>query len=58
MTLYIYSSETGNLMARIHGDTNAACEGKADELYGSNDYEWAYSQKPARCDETFQDYYV
>lgn len=47
MTLYVYDNETGSLMGRIHGDTNAACEAKADEIYGSNDVEWTYSQKDA-----------
>jgi len=45
MTLYVYDSETGGLIGRIHGDRNAACEAKADEVYGSNDVEWSYGQK-------------
>lgn len=45
MTLYVYDNDTGNLMARIHGDKNDACEAKANDLYGTNEVEWRYSQK-------------
>lgn len=38
-TLYVYSLETNQLVARINGDSQAACEAKADEMYGaSNDH--------------------
>jgi hypothetical protein len=45
MTLYVYDSETGTLIGRIHGETNSACEAKANEVFGSNDVEWSYAQK-------------
>jgi hypothetical protein len=58
-TLYVYDSETGNLVGRIHGDTNDACEAKADEMYGSNDVEWCYTQKSElEFDGDAEDHYV
>lgn len=45
MILYIYDTDTDNLMDRIHGDSNTAVEAKANELYGSNDVAWSYTQK-------------
>lgn len=45
MTLYVYDNETGNLMGRVYGNSNDACEAKANEVYGSNDVEWTYSPK-------------
>ena len=44
MKLYIYSNETNEHVATITGATNTACEEKAEETYGSNDYSWTYSQ--------------
>jgi hypothetical protein len=44
MTLYVYDSETGDLLGRITGGTNEQCEAKANEAFGSNDVEWTYSQ--------------
>jgi len=43
MKLYIYSNETNEHIATITGDTNEACEAKAEELYSSNDYSNTYS---------------
>jgi hypothetical protein len=43
MKLYIYSNETNEHVATITGATNTACEKKAEETYGSNDYSWTYS---------------
>lgn len=41
--LYIYSSETNKLVARIEGADNAACEAVASELYGDTDrFGWTY----------------
>lgn len=44
-TLYIYSTETNTVVARIHGETNAACEAKAGELnyMGSDGFGATYS---------------
>lgn len=44
-TLYIYSTETNTVVARIHGESNEACEAKADELnyMGSDDFGATYS---------------
>ena len=41
--LYVYSLEDNSHVATITGDDNAACETKANEVYGSNDYGWTYS---------------
>lgn len=43
MKLYIYSNETDEHEATITGETNEACEAKAEEVYGSNDYYWTYT---------------
>lgn len=43
LTLYVISNETGRCVAQITGETNAACEAKADAEYGSNDYAWTYT---------------
>lgn len=43
MKLYVYSLEDNSHVATIAGADNAACEAKADEVYGSNDYGWTYS---------------
>ena len=43
LTYYIYRLTDKTVMARIDGDSNAACETKADELYDSNDYGGTYS---------------
>lgn len=43
MKLYIYSNETNEHVATITGESNAACEAKAEDTYGSNDYSWTYS---------------
>ena len=42
-TIYVYSLEDNSHVATITGADNAACEAKADEIYGSNDYGWTYS---------------
>lgn len=44
-TLYIYSTETNTVVARIHGESNEACEAKAEELgfMGSDDFGGTYS---------------
>lgn len=44
-TLYIYSTETNTVVARIHGESNEACESKADELnyMGKDDFGSTYS---------------
>lgn len=44
-TLYIYSAETNEVVARIHGESNAACEAKMAELNydGSDDFGATYS---------------
>lgn len=43
MKLYVYSLEDNTHVATITGADSAACEAKANELYGSNDYGWTYS---------------
>ena len=43
MKLYIYSLENNVHLATVNGDSNAACERKAEEAYGSNDHGWTYS---------------
>ena len=44
ITLYIYSTETNKLVARIEGVDNAACETVASEQYGDTDsFGWTYS---------------
>ena len=45
MKLYVYSSETNALMGVITGETNAECEAKAEDVYGSNETEWSYRPK-------------
>jgi hypothetical protein len=50
MTLYIYSNETNQHVATITGSTNAACEAKAEETFGSNDYAWTYSPAVGTAD--------
>lgn len=43
-TLYIYSTETNKLIARIEGADNAVCEAVASEQYGDTDsFGWTYS---------------
>ena len=43
-TLYIYTAEDNTLVARITGDSNAACETVAADAYGDTDmYGWTYS---------------
>lgn len=43
MQLYIYSLEDNQHVATISGIDNAACEAKANDAYGINDYGWTYS---------------
>ena len=43
MKLYIYSLENNIHCATVNGESNDACERKAEETYGSNDYGWTYS---------------
>ena len=43
MKLYIYSLEDNSHIATINGDSNEACEAKAKETYGYNEYGWTYS---------------
>ena len=43
MKLYIYSNETNEHVATITGNTNEACEAKAQELYSTNDYSNTYT---------------
>jgi hypothetical protein len=43
MKLYIYSLENNLHVATVSGESNAACEAKAEAAYGSNDYGWTYS---------------
>lgn len=43
MKLYIYSLENNQHVATVTGDSNEACERKAQETYGSNDFAWTYS---------------
>ncbi len=44
LTLYVYSTETNKLVARIEGDSNGACEAVAAQEYGDTDvFGWTYS---------------
>lgn len=42
LTLTVYSTETGKVVDRIDGETNADCELVADEKWGSDDFAWTY----------------
>jgi hypothetical protein len=42
-TLYVYSLEDNSHVATITGDDNKACEAKANDVYGSNDFGWTYT---------------
>ena len=42
LTYYVYSLETGRVVAVITGRSNAACE-RAAEAWSSNDYAGTYS---------------
>jgi len=56
MTLYIHHDEHGELIGRVTGDTNEACEAKANDVFGSNDVSWSYSQEdPLEFDGNCQD---
>jgi hypothetical protein len=44
MTLYIYNTETNEVVAKIHGGDNPALEAMAAAGYGDTDrYGWTYS---------------
>ena len=44
LTLYVYSTETNKLVARIKGASNQACEAVATQEYGDTDvFGWTYS---------------
>lgn len=42
-TIYIYSNETGEQVAKYVGKDNADCESWAERTWGSNDYHWSYT---------------
>lgn len=44
MILYVYDGETNKLLGRIKGESNDACEAKANAVFGSNDVTWTYAQ--------------
>lgn len=46
-TLYIYSTETNTVVARIHGDTNGAIEAKLAELGYANNDDFGATYTPA-----------
>lgn len=44
MTLYIYTTEDNNLVARINGNDNGVCEAVATDRFGDTDtFGWTYS---------------
>ena len=44
MTMYVYDTETMEIVAEITGEDNAECERKAANYYGDSDrFGWAYS---------------
>lgn len=43
MKLYVYYLDDNSHAATITGNSNAACEAKANEVYGSNDFGWTYT---------------
>lgn len=57
-TLYIYSTETNTVVARIHGESNEACEAKADELnyMGNDDFGAAYNANGLIDNDVVADY--
>ena len=42
MKLYIYDTESNKHLATVTGESNEACEQKAEATYGSNDCGWTY----------------
>ena len=47
MTLYIYRVDNMELIAMIHGETNKACEDKAEALGLMNRDDWGDTYSPA-----------
>jgi hypothetical protein len=43
MTIYIYSNETGKIVATHEGEENVDCEKWADENWGYNDFHYGYT---------------
>ena len=44
MRLYVYDDDSREIVAEIHGDTNAKCEAKAEKLnYDQDQTSWTYS---------------
>uniref|UniRef100_A0A6H1ZE84 Uncharacterized protein n=1 Tax=viral metagenome TaxID=1070528 RepID=A0A6H1ZE84_9ZZZZ len=43
MELYIYNTETSEVMAVVTGKDNTACEDKADDLYNDDNIGWSYT---------------
>jgi hypothetical protein len=43
MKLYVYSLEDNRHIATITSNDNAACEARANDVYGGNDCGWTYS---------------
>jgi hypothetical protein len=46
MTLYIYSNETGQQVARIEGPDSTECEQLAQQEWNSNDFHYSYVDAP------------
>lgn len=46
-TLYIYSTENNEVVARIHGESIEACEAKANELNYMNSDDFGATGSPA-----------
>lgn len=42
LILYVYATDSNIVVMCIHGDSNAACERLAADLYG-DDYGWTYT---------------
>lgn len=47
VTLYVYSTETNEVVARIHGNGNDACEAKMTELNYDNNGDYGATYSPA-----------
>ena len=45
MKLYIFNQETNEIVVIVNGETNEACEAKAEELnYDLDLYAWSYAR--------------
>ena len=43
MELYIYNTDTNEVLAVVTGDNNTTCERKAADLYDDDNIGWSYA---------------